>query len=82
VTKTTLAALTVPATLDAVGVAGHGLLEMGAGDFVYNSQDKYLNLTNSAAVTALVVTKGAGAGTIVTESQAALVGLVSVEIMT
>lgn len=79
VTKGTLATLSVPAIIPAVGVDGHGLLEMDAGEFTYTSQDNYLTLTNTEAITALVTTKGTGAGTVVTEVPPVLKGLVSVE---
>ncbi len=63
----------------AVGVSGHGLLEMDEGAFTYASQDQFLTISNSAAVTSLVTTKGSGAGTTITESVAAMEGLVSIE---
>ena len=63
----------------AVGVGGHGLLEIAKGDFSYVSQDEFLTIINSSAVTSLVVTKGAGAGTTVTDSIADREGLVSIE---
>lgn len=69
----------VPGTISAVGVGGHGLLEIDAEEFVYVSQDGLLTMTNSAAVTGLVTTKGLGAGTTITESLSSMEGLVSVE---
>lgn len=79
VVLTNLQALIVPGAVTATGVGGHGLWEISTGEFLYTSQDGYLILTNSASITSLVTTKGAGAGTTVTESAVALQGLVSVE---
>jgi hypothetical protein len=57
----------VPGIITLDGVRLHGLYEIEANAFDYRSQDGLFSMSNPAAISTLVTTKGLGAGTTITE---------------